>query len=86
MKLLMLSVAMACQAFALASQGVCQQQNPQPDRPYLEHTETSRLHFMNFTKYRARRLGSIERSAGSKRTAGSIERGNRICPPPKRKC
>jgi hypothetical protein len=45
MKLLMLSVAMACQAFAFASQGVSQEQKPQPDRPYLEHTETSRLHF-----------------------------------------
>ena len=41
MKLMMLSVAMACQAFAFGSQGVGQQQKPQPDRPYLEHTETS---------------------------------------------
>jgi lipopolysaccharide assembly outer membrane protein LptD (OstA) len=45
MKLLMLSVAMACQAFALASQGVSQQQYPQPDRPYLSHTESPRLYF-----------------------------------------
>lgn len=42
MRLLILSVAMA----ALGSQGLCQQQNSQPDRPYLQHTETSRLHFM----------------------------------------
>jgi hypothetical protein len=45
MKLLMPGVAVACAAFAFASEGVCQQQNQQPDRPYLEHTETSRLHF-----------------------------------------
>ena len=45
MKLLMLSVAMACQAFAFASQGVSQQQNPQPERPYLIHTESPRLYF-----------------------------------------
>jgi hypothetical protein len=46
MKLLMPGVAVACLAFAFASHGVCQQQQPEPDRPYLEHTETSRLHFM----------------------------------------
>jgi lipopolysaccharide assembly outer membrane protein LptD (OstA) len=46
MKPLMLSVAMACQAFAFASHAVSQQQIPQPDRPYLEYTDTSRLHFM----------------------------------------
>ena len=45
MKLLMLSVATACQAFAFASQGVSQQQNPQPERPYLTHTEPPRLYF-----------------------------------------
>jgi hypothetical protein len=42
MKLLMLSAAMV----ALTSQGICQQQNPQSDRPYIEHMESSRLHFM----------------------------------------
>jgi hypothetical protein len=45
MKLLMLSVVMACQVFALASQGVCQEAKPQPDRPYLMHTKSPRLHF-----------------------------------------
>lgn len=45
MKLLMLSVAIACQAFTFASQGVSQQQNPQPERPYLVHTESPRLYF-----------------------------------------
>ncbi len=45
MKLLMPGVVLACVAFAFASQGLCQQQKSEPDRPYLEHTETSRLHF-----------------------------------------
>ena len=45
MKLLMLSVAMACQAFAFASQGVCQENTPQSDRPYLEHSDAPLLHF-----------------------------------------
>jgi hypothetical protein len=46
MKLLLLSLAMGCQAFALAAQGVCQEKKPQPNRPSLEHTESPRLHFM----------------------------------------
>jgi hypothetical protein len=45
MRLLMLSVVMACQVFAFASQGICQEAKPQPDRPYLRHTESPRLHF-----------------------------------------
>jgi hypothetical protein len=45
MKLLMLSVAMGCQAFAFASQGVCQEHTPQSDRPYLAHTNAPLLHF-----------------------------------------
>jgi hypothetical protein len=45
MKLLMLSVVMACQVFAFAWQGVCQVAKPQPDRPHLMHTQSSRLHF-----------------------------------------
>jgi lipopolysaccharide assembly outer membrane protein LptD (OstA) len=57
MKLLMLSVAMAV---ALAPQGVCQGQKPQLDRPYLEHTETSRLHFMNFIS-----IGRVDFAASS---------------------
>jgi hypothetical protein len=44
MKLLLLSLAMGCQAFAFASEGVCQENEPQPNRPY--HTESPRLHFM----------------------------------------
>src|ERR1700729_3729887 len=39
------SDVMACQALAFAPQGVCQQQNPQPARPYLQHTEAPRLYF-----------------------------------------
>ena len=45
MKLLMPGVAVACVVFAFACQGVSQQQKSESDRPYLEHTETSRLHF-----------------------------------------
>jgi hypothetical protein len=46
MKLLLLSLTMGCQAFAFPSQGVCQEKVPPPNRPYLEHTESPRLHFM----------------------------------------
>ena len=45
MKLLMLSLAMA-QVLAIVSQGVCQEKQSPPHRPYLEHKETPRLHFM----------------------------------------
>jgi hypothetical protein len=45
MKILMPGVAVACAALAFASEGICQQQKPESDRPYLEYTETSRLHF-----------------------------------------
>jgi lipopolysaccharide assembly outer membrane protein LptD (OstA) len=60
MKLPMLSVAMACQTFAFTPQGMSQEQKPQPDRPYIEHTETSRLHFMNFVS-----LGRVDLAASS---------------------
>ena len=45
MKLLMPVVAVACAAFAFASEGVCQQQDQQAERPYLTHTEAPRLYF-----------------------------------------
>jgi hypothetical protein len=45
MKLLMLSVAMG-QVLAFVPYGVCQEKQPPPNRPYLEHKETPRLHFM----------------------------------------
>ena len=45
MKLPMLTVLVACLAFVSGSRGVCQQQNPQPERPYLMHAEPPRLYF-----------------------------------------
>ena len=45
MKLLMPGVAVACAAFAFASEGVCQQENQQAERPYLTYTEAPRLYF-----------------------------------------
>jgi hypothetical protein len=60
MKLLVLSVAMACQSFSFASLGVCQEKKPQPDRPYLDRTETPRLHFMNLTS-----IGRVDLAASS---------------------
>jgi len=62
MKLLVLSAVMVWGAIAFASQGVCQEKKPQPDRPYLEHTESPRLHFMTpFT----RSTGRVELAASS---------------------
>ncbi len=46
MKLPILSVMVVCLPFICASKGVSQQQNPQPERPYLIHTETPRLYFL----------------------------------------
>jgi hypothetical protein len=62
MKLLMLSVAMACQAFAFAPQGACQQQNPQPARPYLTYTEAPRLYF---SMPPTERMGRVELAASN---------------------
>jgi hypothetical protein len=45
MRLLMLSAVMAFQIFAFTSRGVCQEAKPEPDRPYLMHTKSPRLHF-----------------------------------------
>jgi hypothetical protein len=45
MKLRMLSLVVACLPFISAPSGVCQQQNPQPERPYVTHTESPRLYF-----------------------------------------
>ena len=60
MKLLMLCVAMACQAVAFSLQGVSQEQTPQPDRPYIDHAETARLHFMDFVS-----IGRVDLAASS---------------------
>jgi hypothetical protein len=46
MKLPILSVMVVCLPFICASKGVSQQQNPQPERPYLIHTEPERLYFL----------------------------------------
>jgi hypothetical protein len=45
MKLPMLSLVVACLPFISAPRGVCQQQNPQPERPYIAHAESHRLYF-----------------------------------------
>jgi lipopolysaccharide assembly outer membrane protein LptD (OstA) len=45
MKLPMLSLVVACLPFIAAPRGVCQKQNPQPERPYVTHTESPRLYF-----------------------------------------
>jgi len=45
MKFLILSVVMAFQFSAFASQSVSQEPKAQLDRPYLKHTEAPRLHF-----------------------------------------
>jgi hypothetical protein len=45
MKLPMLSLVVACLPFISAPRGGCQQQNPQPERPYIAHAESPRLYF-----------------------------------------
>jgi hypothetical protein len=45
MRLPVLSVLVACLPFIAPPRGLSQQQNPQPERPYLIHTESPRLHF-----------------------------------------
>jgi hypothetical protein len=46
MKLPILSLMVVCLSFIYAPKGVSQQQNPQPERPYLIHTEPQRLYFL----------------------------------------
>jgi hypothetical protein len=45
MKFPMLSLAVACLPFISTPRLVCQQQNPQPERPYIAHAESPRLYF-----------------------------------------
>ena len=45
MRLSVLSVFVACLPFLAAPRGLSQQQNTQPERPHLLHTESPRLHF-----------------------------------------
>ena len=55
MKLPVLSVFVACLPFLPAPRAICQQQNSQPERPYLTHVESPRLYFtMPPTERRAR--------------------------------
>jgi hypothetical protein len=61
MKLLTLSIVLACQALVLGSQGLCQEAK-QPDRPYLVHAPSSRLYF---TVPSTDRTGRVELAASS---------------------
>jgi hypothetical protein len=95
MKLLTLSVVMACQVFAFASQGACQEAKPQPDLPYLMHTKSPRLHFsvpptestgrVELTASSAERDLSAQRNISSTETEALLQlRGNvevMMCPP-----
>jgi hypothetical protein len=45
MKLPLLSVLVACLPLVSAPTAICQQQNAQPERPYLTHVESPRLFF-----------------------------------------
>jgi hypothetical protein len=77
MKLLTLSVVMACQVFAFASQVLCQEAKPQPDRPYLRHTESPRLHFSipltESTGHVELTASSAERDLNAQRNISSAE-------------
>ena len=77
MKLLTLTVAMACQVFAFAPQGVCQEAKPQQDRPYLMHTESPRLHFSIPPTESTGRVeltsSSAERDLGAEQNISSTE-------------
>ena len=95
MKLLTLSVVMACQAFAFVPQGVCQEAKPEPDRPYLMHTKSPRLHFsipptestgrVELTASSAERDLSAQRNISSTENEAVLQlRGNvevMMCPP-----
>ena len=48
--------------FVSAFSGVCQQQNRQPERPYLAHTETPRLYF---SMPPTERIGRVELAASN---------------------
>jgi hypothetical protein len=95
MKLLLLSVVMACQVVAFASQGVCQEAKPQPDQPHSMHPKSPRLHFsipsnestghVELTASSARRDLSAQRDISRTDTAAVLQlRGNVevvMCPP-----
>jgi hypothetical protein len=62
MNLSVLSLLVGSLFFVSASRGVCQQQNPQPERPYLAHTETPRLYF---SMPPTERIGRVELAASN---------------------
>jgi hypothetical protein len=62
MNLSVLSLLVASLLFVPASRGVCQRQNPQPERPYLAHTETPRLYF---SMPPTERIGRVELAASN---------------------
>jgi hypothetical protein len=45
MKLPLRILVVECLPLISAPRGVCQEQNPQPERPYITHTESPRLYF-----------------------------------------
>jgi hypothetical protein len=100
MNLSVLSLPVTCLLFVSASRGVCQQQNTQPERPYLAHTETPRLYF---SMPPTEKIGRVELSASNAQltlspqpnlTSAEIEsvlqlRGNvqvRMCAPSSHGC
>ncbi len=95
MKLLMLSVAVAFQAFAFASQAVCQEAKTDTDRPSLMHTESPRLHFtIPLSESATGRVelaaSSAQRILSSTATESILQlRGNvevKMCPPTSKGC
>ncbi|MGA3225714.1 MAG: hypothetical protein ABSC65_18250 [Acidobacteriaceae bacterium] len=62
MKLPVLSVFVACLPFLSAHTAICQQQNSQPERPYLTHVESPRLYF---TMAPTEHTGRIELTASN---------------------
>jgi lipopolysaccharide assembly outer membrane protein LptD (OstA) len=60
MKLSVLSVVLACQVFTFASIGICQEKEPQSDRPTLVHTQAPRLYFLMPP---TERIGRVELAA-----------------------
>jgi hypothetical protein len=71
MKLAVISAFVACLSFLSAPTAVCQQQNAQPERPYLTHVESPRLYFtMPPTEHR----GRVELAASNAQFALAAQR------------
>jgi hypothetical protein len=100
MRLPALSVFVACLSFLAAPSGLSQEQNPQPERPYLIHTESPRLYFsmaptestgrVEFVATNAQRTFSPEPNLTSAEIDSILElRGNvqvKICSPSRYGC